>query len=155
MDQLKLSDAGQAAELIQWAAAEKKSLEICAGGSKRALGRPVRADLRVDVAGLSGVIEYEPEELVLTARAATPMAEIETLLAQKDQMLAFEPPDWRGLLGSDGEPTHWRRAGLQSRRAPPGASRRRARLFSRLFGHQRPGRGVQGRRQGGQERHRL
>jgi glycolate oxidase FAD binding subunit len=107
MDQLKPQDAGQASEIIQWAAAEQKSLEILGGGSKRALGRPVRADLRLDVSGLSGVVDYEPAELVLTARAATPMAEIEALLAQKGQMLAFEPPDWRSLLaGSEAaEPT--------------------------------------------------
>jgi glycolate oxidase FAD binding subunit len=75
------------------------------GGSKRALGRPSQAEHRLELAALSGVVEYEPSELVLTARAATPMAEIEPLLESRRQMLAFEPPDWRGLLGSDGAPT--------------------------------------------------
>ncbi len=101
MNRLKPMDAGQAAEMIQWAAAEKKSLEILAGASKRTLGRFTRADLDLDVSGLNGIIDYEPAELILTARAATPMAEIEAQLAKKGQMLAFEPPDWRGLLNAE------------------------------------------------------
>ena len=54
---------------------------------------------------LSGIVDYEPAELILTARAGTPMAEIESELEARRQMLAFEPPDWRGLLGGGGEPT--------------------------------------------------
>ena len=59
----------------------------------------------LDLSRLAGIVDYEPAELVLTARAATPMAEIEAELAAERQMLAFEPPDWRGLSGGDGEPT--------------------------------------------------
>ena len=99
------SDAAEAAEIVAWAAAESQSLEIVAGGSKRGLGRPPRADHRLDVSRLAGIVDYEPAELILTARAATPMAEIEAQLEAKRQMLAFEPPDWRGLIGGGGEPT--------------------------------------------------
>jgi glycolate oxidase FAD binding subunit len=100
------SDEAQAAEIIAWAAAEGQTLEIIAGGSKRRLGRPSRADHRFDVSRLAGIVDYEPAELILTARAATPMAEIEAQLEARRQMLAFEPPDWRGLLGGEeGEPT--------------------------------------------------
>ena len=99
------SDAAQAAEVVAWASAESQSLEIVAGGSKRGLGRPPRADHRFDVSRLAGIVDYEPAELILTARAATPLAEIEAQLDAKRQMLAFEPPDWRGLLGGGGEPT--------------------------------------------------
>jgi glycolate oxidase FAD binding subunit len=99
------SDAAEAAEIVAWAAAESQSLEIVGGGSKRGLGRPPRADHRFDVSRLAGTVDYEPAELILTARAATPMAEIEAQLETKRQMLAFEPPDWRGLLGGGGEPT--------------------------------------------------
>ena len=59
----------------------------------------------LDVSSLAGIVEYEPAELVLTARAATPMAEIESQLEAWRQMLAFEPPDWRRLLGCGGQPT--------------------------------------------------
>ena len=99
------SDAAEAAEVVAWAAAEGQPLEIVAGGSKRGLGRPPRADHQLDLSRLAGIVDYDPAELILTARAATPMAEIEAELKAKRQMLAFEPPDWRGLMGGDGEPT--------------------------------------------------
>ena len=65
----------------------------------------MRADALLDVSRLAGIVDYEPAELVLTARPGTPLQEIEALLAGNGQMLAFEPPDWRGLLGTEGEPT--------------------------------------------------
>jgi glycolate oxidase FAD binding subunit len=72
-----------------------QSLEIVGGGSKRALGRPTRTDHALDLGALRGIVDYDPAELVLTARTATPMAEIEGQLKAHRQMLAFEPPDWR------------------------------------------------------------
>jgi glycolate oxidase FAD binding subunit len=59
----------------------------------------------LSVAGLSGVVLYEPGALTLVARAGTPLAEIEALLAGEGQRLAFEPPDFRALLGVDGAST--------------------------------------------------
>ena len=99
------ADAAEAQEVVAWAAAERQPLEIVGGGSKRGLGRPMQAEHRIDLGRLAGIVDYDPPELVLTARAATPMAEIEAQLAARQQMLAFEPPDWRGLLGGEGEPT--------------------------------------------------
>jgi glycolate oxidase FAD binding subunit len=103
--ELQPKDAAQAAEMILWAASERKSLEIRAGGSKVGLGRPTRADSLLDVSRLAGVMDYAPAELVLTARPGTPLKEIAELLAEQGQMLSFEPPDWRGLLECGGEPT--------------------------------------------------
>jgi glycolate oxidase FAD binding subunit len=99
------TDEKQTAEAVAWAAGASQSFEIVAGASKRALGRPAKADHVLDVSGLSGIVDYEAAELVLTARPATPLAVIERELAARRQMLAFEPPDWRMLLGSGGEPT--------------------------------------------------
>ncbi len=99
------ADAAEAQDVVAWAAAEQQALEIVAGGSKRGLGRPVQAEHRLDLSRIAGIVDYDPPELVLTARAATPMAEISAQLAARQQMLAFEPPDWRGLLGGGGEPT--------------------------------------------------
>jgi glycolate oxidase FAD binding subunit len=59
----------------------------------------------LDLSRLAGIRDYAPSELVLTAGAATPLADIENALAECGQMLAFEPPDWRPLLGTDGEST--------------------------------------------------
>jgi glycolate oxidase FAD binding subunit len=105
MKRLKPSSVEEAAEMISAAAAERTTLEIVAGGSKRRLGRLAPADALFDISALAGVVDYDPAELVLTARAATPMQEIEALLAARSQMLAFEPPDWRALLGAEGKPT--------------------------------------------------
>lgn len=65
-------------------------IEIVGGGTKRFFGRAPTGD-PLHVAGHSGVIDYEPSELVITARSGTPLAEIEARLAQHGQMLAFEP----------------------------------------------------------------
>jgi glycolate oxidase FAD binding subunit len=99
------ADAAEAADHIAAAAAARQPLELLSGGSKRGLGRPPQATHQLDASRLSGVIDYDPAELQLTAHAATPMAQIEALLADQHQMLAFEPPDWRALLGSAGTPT--------------------------------------------------
>jgi glycolate oxidase FAD binding subunit len=81
----------QARAQILGAAAERGALEIRGGGSKRWYGQEVQGEL-LDTRGYSGVIDYEPTELVITARCSTPLAEIEALLARHQQMLAFEPP---------------------------------------------------------------
>src|SRR6202158_6249452 len=84
---------------IAGALAAEEPLEIVGGGSKRGLGRPLQTAHTLDLSRLSGIRVYAPSELVLTAGAATPLAEIERALAAAGQMLAFEPPDWRSLLG--------------------------------------------------------
>jgi len=100
MPVLTPADAADAQQMIASAAAERQPLEIRAGGSKQALGRSERPEDVLDVSRLTGVIDYEPSELILTAHAATPMAEIQALLDGHGQMLSFEPPDWRALLGA-------------------------------------------------------
>ena len=98
-DTLNPRDDKDVEEAVRWALAENKSLEIFGHGSKRAIGRPAQTDLTLDLSALSGVTLYEPEELVLTAKAGTPIAEIEALVASKNQQLAFEPMDYGPLLG--------------------------------------------------------
>ena len=97
---LKPRDAKDVEAAVQWALAGGKPLEIVGQGSKRALGRPAQADLTLDLSDLTGVTLYEPEELVLSARAGTPIAEIEALVASKGQQLAFEPMDYAAVLGA-------------------------------------------------------
>src|SRR6267142_2666559 len=100
------------ADINQWRDAvgegltAEEPMEVLAGGSKRGLGRPMQTAHALDLSALSGIRDYAPSELVLTAGAATPLAEVERALDEAGQMLAFEPPDWRGLLGAeDVEPT--------------------------------------------------
>ncbi len=87
-------------DAVQWALGKGRALELVGNASKRALGRPAQTDLTLDLSGLRGVTLYEPEELVLQARAGTPLFEIEAFLASKSQHLAFEPMDYGPLLGS-------------------------------------------------------
>lgn len=69
-------------------------------GTKAMLGNPVHAAHVLSLKHFSGIAVYEPEELILEAGAATPLADIEKLLGKRGQMLAFEPPDYASLLGS-------------------------------------------------------
>jgi glycolate oxidase FAD binding subunit len=86
-------------EAIAAALAAEEPVELVAGGTKRGLGRPLQTPHVVDLTRLSGIRDYAPNELVLTAGAATPLGAIERALTAAGQMLAFEPPDWRALLG--------------------------------------------------------
>jgi glycolate oxidase FAD binding subunit len=72
-------------------------LDICGGGSKAFLGN-AKAGTPVDVSPHRGIVEYDPRELVVTARSGTPLQEIETVLSEAGQMLAFEPPHF-GPIG--------------------------------------------------------
>jgi glycolate oxidase FAD binding subunit len=98
-DTLKPRDAKEVEAAIAWAVGNGKSLETVGHGSKRALGRPSQTDATLDLSALAGVTLYEPEELVLSAKAGTPIAEIEALLASRGQAFAFEPMDLGPLLG--------------------------------------------------------
>ncbi|UVK54644.1 glycolate oxidase subunit GlcE [Mesorhizobium sp. AR02] len=87
---------------VTWAVVEETPIEILGHGSKRGVGRPLQTEHTLDLSKLTGVTLYEPSELVLSAKAGTPLAEIETLLAENGQQLAFEPMDYGPLFG--GEP---------------------------------------------------
>ncbi len=94
------ANADQLREIIALAAAERISLRIHGHDSKYGLGRPVSASHALDVSKLTGIISYAPEELVLSAQAGAPMAEINEALRAHRQHLAFEPPDWGPLFGA-------------------------------------------------------
>ena len=99
MPRFRPKDGPELARLVSWAAGNDEALEVVAGATKRGLGRPVEAPHLLDVTSFAGIQAYEPEELVLTAGTATPLAEIEGTLERAEQMLAFEPGDWGPLLG--------------------------------------------------------
>jgi glycolate oxidase FAD binding subunit len=86
------ADQGEAlAEHVRAASAQRRPLRIVGGDTKAFYGRPIEGE-RLDVAGHRGVVSYDPSELVITARAGTPIIHIEDLLARNSQRLAFEPP---------------------------------------------------------------
>lgn len=93
------TDEKQLVDCLAWASANQQPVELCGTGSKRAYGRPVQAAAVLNLACLTGIVTYEPAELVLTARAGTRLAEIEATLDAAGQQLAFEPADLGPLLG--------------------------------------------------------
>jgi len=81
------------AETVHAAAIARSPLAIHGGGSKCFLTGDIEGAV-LDVTGHRGIVSYEPTELVITARAGTPLTEIEATLAAHDQMLGFEPPHY-------------------------------------------------------------
>jgi len=102
---LKPATAEQLAETLAWAAGEETPLDIYGTGTRCGIGRPVEAETCLDLSDLTGITLYEPEELVLSARAATLRADVEKKLAVAKQEFAFEPPDLSRLLGAKGAGT--------------------------------------------------
>lgn len=87
---LEPRDAQDLAQIITDAGANGTKLELRGGGTKADFGAPREAQV-VSLAALSGVVDYDPAELVLTVRPGTPLAEVQALVAAEGQMLAFEP----------------------------------------------------------------
>src|SRR6266851_3552616 len=98
MTRLTPADLGELRDAVNEALAAEEPIELVAGETKRALGRPLQVPRTLDLSALAGIRDYRPSELVLTAGAATRLDEIDAALAQARQMLAFEPPDWAGLF---------------------------------------------------------
>lgn len=102
---LRPTSEAEAIEAMRSALAGKTPIRIAGGGTRTGIGRPVQSAVTISTASLSGITLYEPAEMVIGALAGTPLAEIEAALAEKGQMLPFEPADYRTLFGSTGTPT--------------------------------------------------
>ena len=87
------------AELAEVVASGTEPFDLRGLGTKAKLGRMPSGEI-LDLSAFSGIIKYEPEELVLEVGSATKLADVEKLLAEHNQMLAFEPPDLSSLLGT-------------------------------------------------------
>src|SRR5450631_3131419 len=100
-----MNEQDHSAELQQQvlnALQNETQLNIGGGGSKTFLGNAKHANAQaLDVTRHCGIVEYDPRELVLTARSGTPLSQIEAVLDEAGQMLAFEPPHFgdRATLG--------------------------------------------------------
>jgi glycolate oxidase FAD binding subunit len=98
MATFRVSSEADVVEVVRAARESRHTLEIVGHGTKRGFGRPVTCDDVLDLCDLSGIVTYEPDETIITARAGTPVAEIETALAEHNQRIGFEPADWGPLL---------------------------------------------------------
>lgn len=88
---LAAGDAAELKDIIAESVASSLPLEVLGQGSRRQLGRPVDGDRVLNLSAMTGITMYEPDELVMTAKAATPLSEILTTLDDAGQMLAFDP----------------------------------------------------------------
>lgn len=93
------------AEIVRAAKHSGQPIRITGGGTRGGMGRPVQAGITLSTEALIGITLYEPAEMVIGAKAGTPLEVIEKALAEKGQMLAFEPADYRLLYDSRGKPT--------------------------------------------------
>jgi len=89
----------QLTDRIAQASADKQALRIRGGGSKDFYGQSLHGEI-LDTRSVRGIVSYEPTELVVTARAGTPLAELEAALAERQQCLAFEPPHFSHSPGA-------------------------------------------------------
>ncbi|WP_340315823.1 glycolate oxidase subunit GlcE [Rhizorhabdus argentea] len=101
MDVFSPTNAAEVAEVVADAAASGRKLDIRGNGSKASIGSGRLDHATLDVSAIAGIVDYDPAELVLTLRPGTQLAEVNALLAENDQMLAFEPLDLSPILGSD------------------------------------------------------
>ena len=99
MGVLAASTLAEVAEILAAANADRQTVELCGGCSKGDVGRREAVDVALHMTGFSEVRNYDPPELVLMAGAGARVADIEALLTQSNQMLAFEPPDYGPLFG--------------------------------------------------------
>ncbi len=96
------ADEAALAARVAAAHAAATPLAIWGNRTKASVGRPVQASAAVSTRALTGITLYSPAELVLSARAGTPVAEVEARLAEKGQHIVSETPDLSALCGEDG-----------------------------------------------------
>jgi glycolate oxidase FAD binding subunit len=95
-DLISIDDSAHLVEQVRRALADREPLSIRGGDSKAFLGRPV-AGRTLDTRSHRGIVSYDPSELVITARAGTPLADIDAILDDAGQMLPCEPPGFDGM----------------------------------------------------------
>jgi glycolate oxidase FAD binding subunit len=95
----------EAADIIRDHADAGQALEIIGGNTRSGFGNRVEADAPLSSRNISGIVAYNPAEMVMTVKAGTPVAEVEAALSAAKQMMAFEPMDHRAIMGTVGEPT--------------------------------------------------
>lgn len=100
--EMRPESEAEMADIIKSAASSGTTLEIAGGGSKRAIGRPTNATHVLSTRAMRGITLYEPNEMVMSARAGALVSEVQSVLSKSNQMLAFEPTELAGVIGGDG-----------------------------------------------------
>lgn len=105
MDMLLPTSEIEAADIIRDHAEARRALAIFGGNTRSGFGNRVEAEAALSSRAITGIVAYNPAEMVMTVKAGTPVAEVEAALSAADQMMAFEPMDHRAVMGTAGEPT--------------------------------------------------
>jgi glycolate oxidase FAD binding subunit len=105
----RVSSEAEILDFVRAARDKREPFEIVGGGTRRGAGKPMASALGkplpvLDVSGVAGIVEYQPEELIVTARPGTTLTELKAVLAEKNQCLGFDPVHW-ALFGADGKAT--------------------------------------------------
>lgn len=95
----------EASGVIRDSAEAGRPIAIIGGNTRTGFGHAVEAEATLSSRGLSGIVSYNPAEMVMTVKAGTPVAEVEATLTDARQMMAFEPMDHCAIMGTAGEPT--------------------------------------------------
>lgn len=95
----------EAADIICEHAQSGRALAIIGGNTRAGFGNRVEAEVCLSSRNISGIVAYNPAEMVMTVKAGTPVAEVEAALISANQMMVFEPMDHRPVMGTAGEPT--------------------------------------------------
>lgn len=102
---LKPATPEEVQAIVAEAGAHARHIEVVGAGTKRTIGAMDPIDVVLSTQRLDRIVDYSPDELVLTAQPGVRIADLEKICASRGQMLAFEPPRWTRLLGARGEPT--------------------------------------------------
>jgi len=104
----RVSSETEILDFVRSARQSRSPFEIVGGGTRRGAGKPMTSEAKklpvLDVSGVSGIVEYQPEELIVTARPGTTLSELKSVLTAKNQCLGFDPVDWT-LFGAPGKAT--------------------------------------------------
>lgn len=104
-DMLLPSTETEAADIIRDHAQASRALAIFGGNTRSGFGNRVEAEVSLSSRAITGIVAYNPAEMVMTVKAGTPVAEVEAALSAANQMMAFEPMDHRAVMSTAGEPT--------------------------------------------------
>ncbi|WP_077101892.1 glycolate oxidase subunit GlcE [Agrobacterium sp. DSM 25558] len=99
------TDETEAADIIRDYAEARRALAIFGGNTRSGFGNRVEAEASLSSRAITGIVAYNPAEMVMTVKAGTPVAEVEAALSSANQMMCFEPMDHRAVMGTTGEPT--------------------------------------------------
>ena len=155
VDTLKVRDAKDVEQVVRAALASEQPLEIIGHGSKRGIGQPMATNALLDLSALNAVTSYEPNELIITVQAGAPLGDVLVADRFEKPAIRVRADEYLAAARHSEHRNHRRHDRRGPRRSAAHQGRRRAGPSARRARGVRLRRQFQGRRPGGEERHRL